>query len=432
MRGPMLRTCAAWVAGVLLAPAVLGASPQAAGAQGFLAPWSAPAELPANEQARALIDGEPRVLEARRSLDAARHRATMLSAGPNEWTARASAQRRSYQGPDSDVNEWSIGLERGLRIGGKAEIDRQLAAAQLRLAEARLREARHDAGRELLDLWLDWLAAERARRLWGEQIGFAQASLAAAQTRRRAGDASLLEQNAARADLADVQRQLSGAANEEAKARARLRSRFPSLQLDAPVLAPLDPVAWGPEDAQWRNRILAENDLLRIARQNLQQAELTAARVRANRLADPTVGVHAASEAGGRERIVGVTVSIPIGGTYRAATEREALTQVEVARAGIERTLRELESDISANLADARGSLERWQFAEQARAATQDNARLMQRAYALGEADLQAVLLARRQLVEAALGASEALSSLTKARYRLLVDARLIWGLHDE
>lgn len=432
MRGRMLRTCAAWVAGVLLAPAVLGASPRAAAAQELLAPRASPAELPANDQAHALIDSAPGVLEARRNLEAARHRAAMQTAGPNEWTARASAQRRSYQGPNGDVREWSVGLERALRFGGKAEIDRELATAQLRLAEARLRDARHDAARGLLDLWLDWLTANRAQRLWGEQLGFARTSLAAAGTRRRAGDASLMEQNAARADLAEVQRQLSGAANEEAKARARLRSRFPSLQLDAPVLAPFEAVPWGPEDAQWRDRILAENDLVRIARQELQQAELTAARARANRVADPTVGMHATSEAGGRERIVGFTVSIPIGGAYRAATEREALAQVEVARAAVERILWELESDISESLTDARGSLERWQFAEQARAATQDNARLTQRAYALGEADLQAVLLARRQLVDAELGASEALSALSKARYRLLVDARLIWGLHDE
>lgn len=432
MSGRMLRRYAVWAAGVLLAPAVLCASTAAAGSQGGLVPRPAPAELPANDQAHALIDGEPRVLVARRSLDAAQHRAGMLAAGPNEWTARASAQRRSYQGANRDVNEWSIGLERGLRIGGKAALDRRLAESHLRLAEARLGEARHDAARELLDLWLDWLAADRARRLWAEQIGFGQASLTAAGTRRKAGDASLLEQNAARADLAEVQRQLSGAANEAAKARARLRSRFPSLQLEVPAVAAFDPAPWGPDDAQWRERILAESELLRIAREELQRTELTAARARADRLADPTVGVHAASEAGGTERIVGFTVSIPLGGPYRAASEREALAQVEVARAAVERTLQELESGISENLTDARGSLERWKFADQARAATQDNAQLTQRAYVLGEADLQAVVLARRQLVDATLGASEALSAVLKARYRLLVDAHLIWGLHGE
>jgi outer membrane protein, heavy metal efflux system len=64
--------------------------------------------------------------------------------------------------------------------------------------------------------------------------------------------------------------------------------------------------------------------------------------------------------------------------------------------------------------------------------ATHENARLVQRAHALGESDLQAVLLARRQAVEAALAALQARVDALRARYRLLVDAHLIWDLADE
>ncbi|MRD49590.1 TolC family protein [Caenimonas koreensis DSM 17982] len=419
------------LAGALLAPAH-GAQASGAPLSAALAPQAAPADLPSNDKAKALIDGDPRVVQARHALEAARHRADMLAAGPHEWTARASTQRRRYRSGAQDVNEWSIGLERAVRIGGKAALDRQLGETQLRLAEARLGEARHEAARELLDLWLNWLAADRTRQLWSEQLGFAQTSLNAAGTRRRAGDASMLEQNAARADLAEVQRQLSGAANEEAKARAKLRARFAPFPVSGQVAALGEPVALTPDDALWRERILAESRDLRIAKEELQQAELTAARASADRLADPTVGVLATSEAGGAERIVGLTLSIPLGGTYRNAQSREALAQVDVARAAVERALRELESEIAEGLTDARGSLERWKFAEQARAATQENAQLTQRAYTLGEADLQAVLLARRQLVDAALGSTQARVDALRTRYRLLIDAHLIWGLQDD
>lgn len=421
---------AALVAGVWLAPAhgAEAAAPSAA-----FAPLAAPADLPPNDIAKALIDGDPRVVRARHAVAAARHRADMLTAGPHEWTARVSTQRRHYRSRAQDVDEWSIGLERAVRIGGKAGLDRQLGEAQLRLAEARLGEARYTAARELLDLWLNWLAADRTRHLWSEQLGFAQTSLDAAGTRRRAGDASLLEQNAARADLAEVQRQLSSAANEEAKARARLRARFPALTADSPAALTLgEPAALTPDDARWRERILAESDDLRIAREELQNAELTAARASADRRADPTVGVHVTSEAGGDERLVGLTLSIPLGGTYRTAQHREALARVAMVRATVERTLRELESEIAAGLTDARGSLERWNFAEQSRTATQENAQLTQRAYGLGEVDLQAVLLARRQSLDAALGATQARVDALTARYRLLIDAHLIWGLDDE
>ena len=284
------------LAGALLAPAH-GAQASGAPLSAALAPQAAPADLPSNDKAKALIDGDPRVVQARHALEAARHRADMLAAGPHEWTARASTQRRRYRSGAQDVNEWSIGLERAVRIGGKAALDRQLGETQLRLAEARLGEARHEAARELLDLWLNWLAADRTRQLWSEQLGFAQTSLNAAGTRRRAGDASMLEQNAARADLAEVQRQLSGAANEEAKARAKLRARFAPFPVSGQVAALGEPVALTPDDALWRERILAESRDLRIAKEELQQAELTAARASADRLADPTVGVLATSEA---------------------------------------------------------------------------------------------------------------------------------------
>jgi cobalt-zinc-cadmium efflux system outer membrane protein len=277
---------------------------------------------------------------------------------------------------------------------------------------------------------LNWLAADRTRLLWTEQLAFAQSNLNAAGVRRRAGDASVLEQNVARADLAEVQRQLSGAANEEAKARARLRARFGQIDLQPVALSAPRPLE--PDGALWRERILSVSNVLRTAQAEFRRAELTATRAGADRLADPTIGVHASSEARGSERIVGLTLSIPLGGTYRNAQLREALAQVEVARAAVDRARLELDSDIAESLTEASGSLERWKFAEQARAAAQENAQLAQRAYSLGESDVQAVLLARRQSVDAALGAAQAHADALRARYRLLVDAHLIWGLQNQ
>jgi outer membrane protein TolC len=391
---------------------------------------TAAADLPSNEIAEQLLTDDPSVVQARHALEAARHRAVGLTAGSQEWVARGTAQRRRDRGNGVDFNEWTVGLERAIRIGGKAGLDRQLGEAHERLAGAKLGEARHEAARELLAQWLDWLAAEQTRQLWTEQIGFAQENLKAANTRRKAGDASKLEENAAQADLAEVQRQLSTAANELAKARLRLHAHFPSLALQVPPLS--EPLALGGDPGAWREQILDESDELRITKEELRQAELLAARARADRIADPTLGVHTSSERAGAERIVGVSISMPIGGTARASHEREGLQQVEAARAAVERKQRELEAEIAANLADAAGSLERWRFADHALAAGRENTRLTQRAYTLGEADLQTLFLARRQAVEAALGAAQARIDALRARYRLLVDAHLIWGLsHD-
>jgi len=390
----------------------------------------APPDLPTNEMAQLLLTDAPSVVQALHALEAARHRAVGIAAGDQEWVARGTAQRRRDRSNGTDFNEWTVGMERAIRIGGKAGLDRQLGEAHERMAAAKLGEARHQAARELLTQWLDWLAAERTRQLWTEQLAFAQDNLKAASTRRKAGDASKLDENAAQSDLAEVQRQLSTAANEESKARARLRAHFPTLALQVPMLS--EPSVLNGDPGAWRERVLEQNDELRIAKEDLRQAEVLAARSRADRVPDPTLGVHTSSERSGAERIVGVTLSMPIGGAARGAREREALQQVEAARAAVARKQRELEAEIAATLADAAGSLERWRFADQALAAGRDNTRLAQRAYALGEADLQTLILARRQAVDAGLGAAQARIDALRARYRLLVDAHLIWGLgHD-
>jgi outer membrane protein, heavy metal efflux system len=395
-------------------------------------PRAAPPDLPANDVAKKLLDAHPRVQQAAHALRAARERARSLETGSHEWTARASTQRRNYRATGQEVSEWSAGVERAIRIGGKAAIDRELGEAQLRVAQARLGEARHEAARELLDLWLNWRAAVQARQLWAEQLGFAQSNLEAAGKRHKAGDASRLEENAARADLAEVQRQASGAAADEAKARAKLQARFGLPGPDPLSAALAEPIAPEGSASAWRERILGESDELRIAREEARRAELTAARARADRLPDPTIGVHVASEAGRAERVLGISFSMPIGGTYRSAQAGEAAAQALAAQSGAEQVQREIESEIAEALADATGSLERWRAAEDARAAAQESAQLTQRAYTLGEADLQSLLLARRQRVDAVLGSTQARVDALRARYRLLVDAHLIWELQDE
>jgi outer membrane protein TolC len=387
-----------------------------------------PPELPAADQAMAAIDQDPAVAQARHAVQAATHSAAMLDASPYEWTAGATAQRRRIDG-SGNSNEWSAQLERTIRIGGKAQLDRDLGHAGLQQARAQLGAARHETARAIVDLWLDWLMARQTREGLQEQGRFAESNVNAVETRRKAGDASMLELGVAKGDLAEVQRQTSLAAAAEAKAHATLRVRFPQLPLDAKPLS--EPVPLERDEAQWREQIAAGSDLLRAARQTLRKAELTAARSRADRMPDPTVGVFASSEAFRSERVVGLSLSIPLGGAYREHSAREALQQVEVARAGLERQQRDLDVVVATLVSEASSSVERWRLAEQSAVAAREGARLTQRAYSLGESDLQALLLVRRQALEANNAAVAARADALRARYRLLVDARLIWSLAE-
>lgn len=388
-----------------------------------------PADLPATAQARAAIDQDPVVNQARHGVQAATHAAAMLEASPYEWTASTTAQRRRIDGSGTS-NEWSVQLERTVRIGGKAAIDRDLGASGRQLSTAQFGAARSEAARQLLDLWLDWLAARQAREGLLEQVKFAEANISAVEKRRKAGDASMLELNVAQGDLAEVQRQVSALAAAEAKAQATLRVRYPQLPLEARALS--EPVPPERNEAQWREQIAPGSNALRAAQQALRKAELTAARARADRMPDPTVGVFTSSEAFRSERVIGLSLSIPFGGTYREQGAREALQQVEIARAGVERQQRELDVQVATQVSEATSSFERWQLAERSAAVAQESARLTQRAFTLGEADLQALLMVRRQAVDAVNAAVAARVDALRARYRLLVDARQLWSLDED
>jgi cobalt-zinc-cadmium efflux system outer membrane protein len=388
-----------------------------------------PPDLPPTELARQSIDEAPAVVEARRALVASTHGAAALRVGPNEWTTKLSAQRRRYDNAGTS-NEWNAALERTIRIGGKAEIDAQLGDTELLIGRARVGEARRDAARALADLWIDASATSRQRDLWAEQLGFAEASHQAVEKRRKAGDASVLDLNVARADLIEVQRQLSAATTAEAKARARLGVRFPTLKYEPRPAA--EPLELGMTLPQWRDRILAESEPVKIAEGLLKKAELTAARAKAERIPDPTVGVYTASEAFRSERVIGLSLSIPLSGSYRSERMQQALQEAEAARATVERQRREEETQIVEAYVEAEGGLARWRLASQGLSTTRDSARLTQRAYSLGEADLQTLLLARRQALDASTAAEQARAETLRWQYRLLVDAHLIWALGED
>lgn len=387
-----------------------------------------PADLPSAGQARVAIEQDPGVNQARYAVQAASHSAAMLAASPYEWTAGATTQRRRIDG-GATSDEWNLQLARTIRIGGKAGLDRDLGDAGLQQAKAQLGAARNESARQLLDLWLDWLTALQAKELLGEQVKFAEANASAVDKRRKAGDASMLDLNVAKGDLAEVQRQANAAAAIEAKVQATLRVRFPQLPLEARPLS--EPVLLERDEAQWRTLIKENSDMLQAVQLALKKAELTAARSRADRMPDPTIGVFTASEGAGSERIVGLNVSIPLGGTYRDQSARESLQQVEVSRAAMERQIRDLDVQVATLVSDATSSFAGWQSTEQSANVARETARLTQRAFSLGEADLQSLILVRRQSVDATNAAVAARADALRARYRLLIQARLLWALDD-
>ena len=400
----------------------------AAGSVHALQPRSAPGLLP-TEIARPLLEQDPRVAAARSGLEVAREEAGILDKSPYEWTAKVLGQRRSVDsGQRSD--EWNVGIERAIRLPGKGSADRNIGTATTDESRARYGEALHESARELVSLWVDWLAAERGRELAAANLQSVGENLAAVDKRSRAGDASKLDLNLASAELAEQRRMDNEARTQASAAWARLSVRFPGVKRQSIALP--SPVLITEDEALWRDRIIAESDDLKVVQAQMRIAQAQADRAQADRVPDPTFGVYAASEAGGRERISGITLSIPLPGGLRRSHSAKALAAVEVARNAVDLKRRELEAAIAAALVTARGAYESLQIANEGARAMQENAKLVQRAYALGEGDLQILLLARRQATAAANSALQARLGALKAYYGLLIDAHLIWDLERD
>lgn len=399
-----------------------------AGSAYALQPPNVPGLLP-TEIARPLLEQDPRVAAARAGLEVAKQESSILDKSPYEWTGKALGQRRSLDtGPR--YREWNVGIERTIRLPGKGSADRNIGKATIEESEARYGEALHESARELVSLWLDWLAAERGRELAAINLQAVQENLQSVDKRTRAGDASKLDLNLANAELAEQKRMDNDARTQASAAWARLSARFPGINRQS-VLLP-SPMLIAENEALWRDRIITESEELKVVQTQLRIAQAQADRAQADRVPDPTFGVYTASEVGGRERISGVTVSIPLPGGLRDSRSAKALAAVEVARHAVDLKQRELEAEIASSLVAARGAYQGLQIAKEGALGMQENARLMQRAYTVGDGDLQSLLLVRRQATAAANGALQAQLAALKAYYGLLIDAHLIWGLeHD-
>lgn len=422
-RARLATTAATTAAAFITFTAVASLAASAASAQSL----QTPGFLPSTAQAGAWIEADPGVTRARHAAEAAGHAGAAIAASPHEWTARVQGQRRSYQDSGARSHEWSAQLERAIRINGKAGLDRQWRDLELLIGQARIGEARHEAARALADLWTNALVAQRLQALAREQVSTGQSHLEAVRKRQRAGDASSLDAGIAQAELGELARQASLADTESAMAQAALRVRFTASLPDSVSLPnPQEPI-W--PETQWLARVMEQADPLKSAEGEWRRAGVIAARARADRIPDPTVGVFTSSEALRNERVVGLSLSIPLPGSYREERALQAGKEADALQSALEQVRRDIELEAAQTYAQAAGSLQRWRIASDTARLAGEAARLMQRAYSLGEADLQALLMARRQAGEAARAALQAQGEAVRWEMRILIDAHLIWDL---
>jgi len=385
-------------------------------------------DLPPLFEVRKALENTPMVRTARTSLGVASADRDRLRAGSYETNVRVDTMQRRVSVPSEQFSEWSVGLERSLRLPGKSRIDGELGDQGMAQARVVYGDALHESGRMLLKSWFVWLREFNQEKQWQTQIGLLRDQLVVVGKRIKAGDAARLEQLQAQAALSQAEAQLAQAHMRATIAANDLTQRYPGIALPAAPVLP-EPVPVSESLDYWQQLVLADNHELSLARGETQYSRLMLARSEADRLPDPAVGIRYGSERGGAERLIGVNLTIPLPGAGRAASQSSALASSEVAAEREAGVLTKVKTETANSWLTAQSAYQAWQAATQAATAMHNNADLIARAYSLGESGLSDVLTARRQMQEAQLAAISARLDATEARYRLLLDTHTLWPI---
>jgi outer membrane protein, heavy metal efflux system len=389
-----------------------------------------PSDLPPAFQVEKALRSHPLVRSAVAGVQVEEAHRDRLEAGPHEFALRFSTQRRFDRPLDVTYREYEAGLERAIRLPGKAAKDAALGAVGIEQARFSLGDALHESARLLLGRWFEWQREAAAEQEWATQVAILQRLHAVVGKRVGAGDAAKLEELLSGAQLAQAQAQLAQAQSRRERVTLELVQNFPGIALPAEIPL-LEPQAIADVPATWHERILGHNHELAVARATARRSQLEAQRLDADRLPDPTMGVKVASERDGQERIVGFQLSIPLPGEARAASARAGSAQVDAAGAREALVLARVEAETRRTVSQAKSAYAQWQRLADVAVRMEDNARLLEKAWRLGEGQFGDLQTARRQAIEARLAAAQARLEANEARYRLLLDAHELWDLDE-
>ncbi len=389
--------------------------------------------LPPTAQVAPVLQTSPLIQSARARKEAQLQRARGTEAGSGEWALRLNQQQRRVRDPQERFAETTAALERPVRLWGKAGMDARLAQQDREVARIGLADALHEASRQLLVQWFGTLRARLDADNADRELQLSRELDRQARVRLRQGDISLLDARLAEAELQRSEAAARLAHAELAGSTAQLQRLYPDLPEprwpqgnDQEPDLPMQTLDAALQD------FLTHHHELNLLRAEARRQQQLAERLERDRWPDPSVGLFTARERAGSEQLVGVSVAMPLSGTWRESQARAALAEAQALSHQAQQRERQLAADFEARWLQL-GQQQRALVALRSAASTQRLAADKSlTAYTLGEHSMTELIQNRRLANEQQRASQRLRLDWLLNRAQIELDAHRLWDLDDQ
>jgi outer membrane protein TolC len=388
--------------------------------------------LPGSAQVRTVLQASPLIQAARARQEAQLQRARGLEAGSGEWALRLSQQQRRVREPQERLPETTIALERPVRLWGKADMDARLAEQDREVAHIGLADALHEASRQLLGQWFGTLRARLDADSTQGEWQLARELDRQARVRLRQGDVSQLDARLAEAELQRSEAAARLAQAELARSTTQLQRLYPGLpaphwpqgdaQLPPPPAQTLDAAV---------QDFLANHHELKLLQAEARRQQQLAERLERERWPDPSVGLYATRDRAGAEQVLGVSLAMPLAGTWRESQARAAQAEAQALAQRAQQLERQLAADFEARWLQRSQQAQALQALRAAATTQRLAADKSLTAYTLGEHSMTELIQNRRLANEQQLASQRLLLDSLLNAALIELDAHRLWDLDD-
>ncbi|MBT9597339.1 MAG: TolC family protein [Vitreoscilla sp.] len=328
----------------------------------------------------------------------------------------------------SKVGETKYTLMQALPLWGKRELKRDVAAADVRQAEARTNATWAELAARIKVAYAEYYRAAGNERLITEVLGLMTRLEQVAQARYAGGLATQADAVRAQLEQTTMRSELIMIDSEKRQVRARLNALL-ARESGAPLADPLElravPTLNAADASSLAERARSGNPQIQAELARVALAQKSRDLTQRNRYPDLTVGV-SPSQMGSRITTWGVMLemNIPLQQEARRGQEREAEAMVAASRSRAEALQQQLVGDLAVNLAGLEAArrnetLLKTQLLPQSELGLQSALA----AYENGKAEFAMLLEAQRQIRKAR---QEILKSQVEAQMRLAEIERIV------